>query len=129
MHLARASCFLCGAAHLQVCPAIIQIRYSLQAAFQPARHRMSSYRLHGRDQLQVAFAWPWEGGGGRSTAARSRLPRLALNNEVGVQQVSPSHTNLSHVFVSCMPPPVRGQGIACLEIGQVDVARKYIACI
>ena len=34
--------------------------------------------------------------------------------------------NLSQVLISCIPPSERGQGIACLELGRVDFARKYI---
>jgi len=34
--------------------------------------------------------------------------------------------NLSQVLIFCIPPSEWGQGIACLELGRVDVARKYI---
>jgi len=34
--------------------------------------------------------------------------------------------NLSQVLISCITPSEWGQGIACLELGRVDVARKYI---
>jgi len=89
--------------------------------------RLSSEKLC---RPPAALSWNTAGRGASVQLAQGGynqpFPTCALGARACNTKVLGAAVNLSQVLISCIPPSEWGQGIACLELGRVDVARKYI---